>query len=280
LYFRIYCGYKSIEKVLKEIILPFVRNHVDKSAFEKFFFIRYGNPSPHIRIRFYNSNTYKQYELQKDFLAALSPLLEAGIISRIEIHTYTRELERYGNSNIDYAESIFFYDSLCVLNLIDLLEGGATGEKYRILLSLRGIDMFLADFKLSSNEKQQFAKALQSNYFNEFSGGSVLRKSLNDKYRIYQKDICSHLNAEMDVDNEIEEAVSLFNERSFQVKPVVESILNTDACNGDFRFDLIGSFIHMFINRLFIARQREYELALYHFLEKYYSSKIFREKSA
>ncbi len=34
------------------------------------------------------------------------------------------------------------------------------------------------------------------------------------------------------------------------------------------------SYIHMFLNRLFVTQQRKYELIVYHFLEKYYSSRI------
>ena len=35
----------------------------------------------------------------------------------------------------------------------------------------------------------------------------------------------------------------------------------------------------MFMNRLFIAQQRKYELVIYYFLEKYYTSAIATEKN-
>jgi hypothetical protein len=41
---------------------------------------------------------------------------------------------------------------------------------------------------------------------------------------------------------------------------------------------LMQSYLHMFINRLFVSNQRKTELVIYEYLLKYYESKIVREK--
>lgn len=273
IYFKVYCGNKTAEKILKEKVLPFIKDGMIEKKFDKFFFLRYKDNFTHFRIRFYNKNVSKQMDLQDEFLSVISPLINENIVSKVLLDTYNRELERYGNMLIDDSESIFFYDSICVLKLISLFEG-VEGEKYRFLLALRGIDVFLDDFQIPLPEKRLFVKEVQSMYFKEFGAQPSLQKTLNSKYRNYQKDIFSFLNSQNDKLNEIEEAIEFFNERSVSFIPVIKPILLN--LNGDnYRlYNLMQSYIHMFLNRLFVTQQRKYELIVYHFLEKYYSSRI------
>lgn len=49
---------------------------------------------------------------------------------------------------------------------------------------------------------------------------------------------------------------------------------NRDKHNLHTLDDLLFSYIHMFINKLFINEQRKYEFILCHFLSKYYLSQI------
>jgi thiopeptide-type bacteriocin biosynthesis protein len=64
--------------------------------------------------------------------------------------------------------------------------------------------------------------------------------------------------------------------RSALNKPVIEKILNhlRETKQSDKISDLLNSYIHMIMNRMFIAQQRKYELVVYHFLERYYTSRI------
>lgn len=278
LYFKIYCGVKTAEKILKDCILPFVEEANKIVLFEKFFFIRYKDESPHIRIRFYNSDIEKQQLLQKKFISYIQPFIDNGLVYKILIDEYNREINRYGDSLIEEAESLFFNDSIAVLRFLKLLEGNDS-SKYKILFSLRGIDMLFKDFNLSLSEKQRNAKLMQQNYFKEFGSSPLLQKQLNEKYRQYQKLIFSHMDSSQDSLNEIEEAVSVFNDRSHSNKEIVNSIYSKLNLNSNY-LDisiLLQSYVHMFINRLFLGKQRSYELVIYHFLEKYYSSIIAKD---
>ena len=42
---------------------------------------------------------------------------------------------------------------------------------------------------------------------------------------------------------------------------------------------LMGSYLHMFINRLFVSNQRKVELVIYDYLLKYYETRIAVEKN-
>lgn len=275
LYFKIYCGTKTGEKILKENLLPFVENALEQQLFEKFFFIRYRDDFSHLRFRFYNSDPDKQLEVQKQFMLCLQPLLDSGMVDKVSIDTYARELERYRKEFVEEAELLFHNDSLAILRFVNLLEG-AEGEQYRFLFALRGIDILLDDFGFSLEDKTDLVRQIQGGFFREFGGHTSLQKLLNDKYRKHQKSIFQHMDASRDVENEIDEAVALFAIRSEENAPIIER-MKQKLNGGDSRklfFELLPSYIHMYMNRLFVAQQRKYELVAYHLLERYYSSQL------
>jgi thiopeptide-type bacteriocin biosynthesis protein len=276
LYFKVYCGAKSAEKILATVVLPFIEEGIEEELFEQFFYIRYKDESGgHFRIRFYNKILEKQLPLYQKFMKALQLLIDNDNIGKVMLDTYNRELERYTPQLIHHAETLFYHDSLAVLRFISLLEG-IDGEQYRTLFALRGIDMLLSDFELSLEQKGTIAKRVQENFFKEFGAHPVLQKQLNDRYRKHQQFFVSHLNPEMDHDHEIDEAVAIFTIRSEMNKPVVKEILShlDKTKQADKISDLLSSYIHMFMNRVYIAQQRKYELVVYHFLERYYTSRI------
>lgn len=273
IYFKLYCGNKAAEHILRSDILKFVENGITNMLFEQFFFIRYKDDYSHIRIRFYNKNIAKQKELFVLFTDALKTSLDNGLVKKITLDTYTRELERYGNEYIIAAEQIFHADSIAVLRFLALLEG-TNEQKYRFIFALRGIDMLLEDFGLTLDEKKSHLQEIQIQFFNEFGGSLQLRKQLNEKYRSYQMDIFIHLDSSKDKENEIDEAISVFKIRSEEIAKVIkQNFSNLKGTEKKAKFKKwLPSYIHMFMNRLYIGHQRKYELVAYHFLEKYYTS--------
>ncbi len=280
IYFKIYAGSAMAEKILRTSILEFIDDETQQQLFEKFYFVRYRDDNSHFRIRFYNHQPNMQAEVYIRFVKKMQPLLDKGAINKILLDTYSREIERYGENLIEETEIIFYHDSLAVLRFISLIDG-EEGEKYRILFGLRGIDILLNDFSLTLFEKRELLKRVQSAFFNEFGSDPGLQKQLNSKYRAFQKSIFSHLDPLQDETNEIEEGVAIFKTRSEMNEPIVKAILTKLSVDNrqEELFYLLSSYIHMFMNRLFISNQRKYELVLYHFLEKYYTSQdaIFKK---
>ncbi len=276
-YFKLYGGPKTIEKVLQENLQPFIEQGIAQQLFERFFFIRYKDEFPHLRIRFYNSDAGKQSQLQEKWKEWLQPLLNAGLFDKVMMDTYTRELERYGATVIDEVEQLFYHDSIAILKIIQLLDGDEA-EQYRLLLALRGIDFLLEDFGVSLPDKTIFAGSVRSSFFTEFGAAPVLQKQLNEKYRQYQQRIFSHMNEENDTLNGITEAIAAFRRRSEMNRPVI-AVIQQQLRDPEWR-GILPALVHMFMNRLFIAEQRKYELVLYHFLEKYYASQLAIARSA
>lgn len=274
LYLKVYCGYKMSEKILANEVFHFIENH--QAMFEKFFFIRYFDDFPHFRIRFYNQDPYKNIELQYSFINSLQKYIDSDLIHKITIDTYRPEYERYGKELVVQAEALFYADSIACLKMINLFTQIEEPEKYRILMALRSVDELLNDFKFDLEQKYQFSKRIQMSFFKEFGGHPQLQKQLNDKYRGYQKLIFSHLDKSKDEENEIEEAIEFYKIRSSQSQKAISIII--EKVDKERLFELMGSYVHMLMNRLFMSQQRVYELVIYHFLEKNYSSQIAKEK--
>lgn len=266
LYCKVYCGPKTAEHLLKTVIRDFVDEGIGSALFERFFFIRYKDDAHHLRVRFYNADLDKQLAVYKAFLQTLQPFIDTGLVARVAVDTYEREIERYGADMIDAAETLFFHDSIAVLRFIRLLEGEDM-EQYRLLFALRGIDTLMDDFGFSPEDKAAFSKQLQAQFFTEFGGKLSLQRQLNEQYRKYQKAIFSHMDPANDPANGIEEGVGIFQERSAGNARVLASF------PGALPAGFPEGQVHMFMNRLFPARQRTHELVVYHFLDKYYASR-------
>jgi len=272
LYFKIYCGPKQTEKILISTVLPFIKNGLKEGLFEKFFFIRYRDDMSHLRIRFFNKNRLKNTQIQAAFTLELNEYIHAGLIDKVVIDTYKRELERYIPELIEQAESLFFHDSKAVLKLIANLTS-AQDEKNRILFALIGINELLNDFNLATKEKYDFAKVMQTAYFREYGESDSLQKQLNAKYRVIQKEIANSIENRSN-ESPVSYAFEVFKERSLSMENEIKAILEVIENERHQKLTyLLTSYIHMFINRMFIGQQRKYELLIYHFFERYLFSK-------
>jgi thiopeptide-type bacteriocin biosynthesis protein len=273
MYLKIYCGYRVAEELLAGYFAEQIPLWQEDGLFEQFFFLRYGDPQPHIRLRFLN----KAHPANNDVLlhriqTALQPYIRSGQVQKVQCDTYVREIERYTAAAMLQSEELFFADSIAVLGIISLLEGPA-GEDYRWKLALRGMDSLLDDFGLTLPERKELLAALRAVFVTEFGGGELLHKPLNDKYRKHQQQIMSYMNAADDEQNDISEAVDFFQQRTQAARPLALQ-MRTHCGSPEVYLHIIASHLHMFMNRLFIGKQRKYELVLYHFLEKYYLSQL------
>jgi len=280
LYYKIYAGVKTQEKILKTYILPFIELCNKEKLFEKFFFVRYTDERPHIRIRFYNSDNSKQQELLKNLSHVIKGLYEKKYSDKVIIDTYLQENNRYQGSLIGHSEDLFNNDSTAILTFISLLDD-QDSEFYRIVVGMRSVDMYLNDFNINIFEKYNFFKKMVNIFSQEFSSPSHLRLQVNHKYKKNQKEILRHMDPSKDIQNGIDEAIQLFETRSELNQIPIKAILDKFATNDNNEdlLKLLSSHIHMSINRLFIARQRKYELIIYSFLERFYSSVLAQKKA-
>ena len=92
---------------------------VQKRQIRKYFFIRYSDPEPHLRVRVQAIQRDDVPQTFGLFMEWFDELRQRGLLSNIVIDTYQRETERYGGPElIGKAEEYFFHDSRTVLNIL------------------------------------------------------------------------------------------------------------------------------------------------------------------
>ncbi|SHF76251.1 lantibiotic dehydratase [Pedobacter caeni] len=275
-YFKVYGGTKTTERALVEKIRPYLKLLIDQELIKEWFFIRYTDPHHHIRLRLKTNpaRINEAGQVISGFYELFKIDLEEDGLYRIQLDTYVRELERYGAQNIENSEALFYHDSVAITEILNMIEGDV-GERYRWLLAARGLDELMNDFGLKLEEKINFFDKISEYFFKEHNGDKKMAVALNEQFRTHSKSIRSFLDPAQDIENEIEEATAEFAKRTEATKELIEAILALHRGNllaDAAGFNLLSSYIHMFMNRFFPSEARLHELTLYTLMKKYYLS--------
>ncbi|GAB3967347.1 hypothetical protein GCM10028806_09540 [Spirosoma terrae] len=258
LYLKVYCGHRTATKVITKLG-KIARTMVRSGLISHWFFIRYQDPEPHIRIRFHLTSASSFLSVVDANRKQLTTLLDSGEIYTIQLDTYKREIERYGLALIDLVEWCFWADSDAVLTL--LLEKISIRERF--FISLYSIDSCLSFIGYSTDEKKNFCQNYFQALFHEHGNNHITRKKLAGKYRENEKTVVSILTGKAG-DTISKQQIQNIERRN-------KRIISFLHCS-DRNVENLGSIIHLFINRLFEHHQRTYELLLYHHLTRAYQS--------
>ena len=110
-YFKIYCGSGASDKILLNVVKPAIDSLLEKHLIRKAFFIRFTDPHYHIRFRLHvkdKTDVHPFAEVLKTVYDLLNPFCENGFVWKVQLDTYEREIERYGEDAILTTESVFF----------------------------------------------------------------------------------------------------------------------------------------------------------------------------
>jgi len=280
LFVKIYSGSKILEKILTEVITEFASKLIDENIIDKWFFVRFNDPNCHLRVRFHKSKSPDNnnwYFIMERLQMELTHYVKQDHAIKITTDTYNREIERYGAETIENSENIFYRDSVAVSNFLNLVEGNE-GELLRWKFALVNIDTLLNDFQFDMDEKHHLLDNLSLSFIKEFSGSakdreSVLLRSLNDKYRKNKDDIVKVLQGRFDRD--LNELFDCFEKRSLKIK---DDVATLNTIEQETKNNLLASYIHMSMNRMFLSNPRKHELVVYHFMKLYYRGVLAQSK--
>lgn len=278
LYFKFYCGVKSADKILVKAIEPAVEYLLKRKLITQFFFIRYNDPSFHLRVRFRLTRPGCTGEVIRILHQYVAGFESQGFIWKTQTDTYTRELERYGASSIGLAEELFYHDSRSALQLFTLYNGDEL-ENLKWTWTILSIDTLLNDFGLSIEERINLMEHLKKGYEQEFRSDRMLTDQINNKFRQNRDTISMVMRREED--ELLKPVCKALESRSAGIKPVVEKLreLSLEGKLEHTMEHLLFSYIHMLVNRIISAKPRLHELVIYNFLYRYYRSVVFREKN-
>ncbi|MCZ4248660.1 lantibiotic dehydratase [Bacillus amyloliquefaciens] len=122
LYLKLYFNSFRDEELISIEIPNFCNYLIKEKLIDKYFYVRFLDDKPHIRLRIHGDPHIILNKVLLKFKEWQTQLLTEGIINKTEISCYEREVERYGGPDfIDLCETLFYYDSMCVSELIDFL---------------------------------------------------------------------------------------------------------------------------------------------------------------
>jgi thiopeptide-type bacteriocin biosynthesis protein len=272
LYYKLYLGSQVSDTFITDTLTPIAQELLKDNKIDKWFFINYNDPDRHLRIRFQIVDVQENLtEIIQILHRAIQPYIDNRTINKVQIDTYKRELERYGNETIQESESIFFKNS----QLISYIISNVNTEDERWLWGLKSIDAFLDAWQLTLVQKSEFFKRLKDTFGEEMGTDTKTNRQLSKKYRDHRASIDEIMGASSYVqfDRALEQYISE------NKKIIIDIAVNREKANSKLNLvELLESYIHMHCNRLFKSNHRLNEWVVYYFLHQYYSSQFARQK--
>ena len=277
IYFKLYCNQSSMDRVLSHIG-RLTRKLNKQEKITGWFFVRYRDPKPHIRLRFKVSDTRDLALVIAIVFNNLKSYTLQGVVSDIKIDKYKQEIERYGANTIGISEKIFEINSTLTCQLLKLV---SQDRKLRFLAGIYIINSTFNALAYSELTKIEFCKSAFTMYSFEFNlaADKELSTFLKNDYRENEEALENILNKSTN-NNDILKTIQTVVDRAFKEKSIfLKELFEKCRVNEALRFeDVLISHIHMFYNRLFDKDQRQEEFKMYNYLKKKYISATFKGK--
>lgn len=265
MYIKVYVGEQTANEFLTRVVSPLVKKAVDNDWVDQWFFVRYYDPEPHLRLRFHClGNSYSAILMELN--GALTPWKATGRVHTMQIDTYERELERYGYDTMLLCEQLFWADS--EWNLQWISSGDELGEDEHWWVACQRTDQLMDGFGLSSTQKYDLTVTLQERFLRENKENAALKKELNSQYRAW----------EIRMKGYSTELPMLPSEMKLIMASLRISLI-TSGTGLPTVTDLLTALLHMQFNRFFTSSQRMCEGVVYHFLARRYASQLGKQRS-
>jgi thiopeptide-type bacteriocin biosynthesis protein len=252
LYWKLYTGYSTADRLLVESIAPAMRRLQQEGRLGSWFFVRYSDPDHHLRVRVRGGHAG---ELLEQLGALFASLMEGGSLAKVQLDTYERELERYGGpGQIDRVEALFAVDSAAVVAALPYMQGDAT---LRWQTAAWGTDRLMDDLDVPAMHKAALLERLCGEFGGELDRGRATREALARKTR----EVRGRLDAIFD-DAALRPWQSAYDDRS----RVIASLALRADHEPPFDDGIIASLLHLHLNRVFRSNKREQERVLYDLL--------------
>lgn len=256
LYLKLYCNESREEELIAFYIMEFCEM-LKKNYGIDYFYMRYADPKPHIRLRLHASQELL-IQVYPQILEWSAELFSDQVVGDMNISVYDKEIERYGGVELmGIAERLFFADSYIVESILRLKRLGKITVKLEEVAVI-SIIMYIEKFYEGFDEQLQF---LTINYHSsEFM--SEFKKEKENLLKI-----CDIENNWRNLKNK--EEGKIIYELLIKRDEVIDeyrkriSIVNSDPI---FKNGIVASVVHLHCNRL-LGTNRELERKLMAFAE-------------
>ncbi len=271
LYVKLYTGYATADRLLGATLLPLARRLAAEGRIDAWFFVRYHDPTFHLRVRFQGSPEALWGDVLREVNAACAPLLQTGFVARLQLDTYVREVERYGGAQgLALSEQVFWHDSEAVAELLPLAQAEA---ELRWQLAYWGADALLDDLGLELEAKTRLLALQVELYGREFRVDKSVRERLAAGLRARRAALQARSNAPG-----AWQAVYLRRSERLRAPLARLHELRRRGELGVPLDELAQSHVHMHLNRWFRTAPRAQELVLYDLMHRVCLSQAARAR--
>ncbi|CAM4395555.1 lantibiotic dehydratase [Nocardia ninae] len=231
------------EDLLADQLRTFCAHTMADGSADSWFFLRYADPDPHLRIRWHGDPDRLADRLAPALLRWGNSLVAKGFCRRMCLDTYDQEVERYGGPvGMAVAEEVFAADSVAVLDLLYLIDQLSV-EVDRTLLGIYTVHDLVAALGLDAAEQVEFYRL-----------GVLDRRATSAEYRGRQPVLRSLLGDPQWLSTQPggDAIAEVLARRRILVRECA-SRFDALAERGELsrsRLELARSFVHMHCNRL------------------------------
>ncbi|MFI5105492.1 MAG: thiopeptide-type bacteriocin biosynthesis protein, partial [Terriglobales bacterium] len=294
LFAKLYCSPSHADRLLLELVQPLAADVMSAGLADRWFFLRYGDPNWHLRLRFHGNPAL----LNLHVLPRLRQLAEdhqrQGTLWRLQFDAYEREVERYGGPlAIGVAEHLFQLDSELCLDLLQLISDLGDAD-LRWQLACCGVDRLLSALGLALEEKEFVARNMARAREQQFVIDQDYKQQMAQTFRVHRQTL-SALITEGEAGKTVAHAAdsskpAIIPEKAFAalerysarlqtIRGQMENLQNAKELGQPIP-DIAASFVHMHLNRMFRSRHHEQEAVVCDLLSRTYASMLARRAGA
>jgi len=239
LYLKLYCPAALQDELIADEVAPFADFAVSATLSDRWFFIRYADMGPHLRVRFHGEPDVLLNRLLPQLCTWGTRLVANGSCLSFGFDTYEREIERYGGmAGVALAEELFAADSQAVASI---LRAGTDRDAFdRITLAVLSVDSLLDGLGMDAAERITWYGAQASR-----------SRAEGQEYRRRQAQL-RQLLAYGPAAGRMERLGRALDKRRYALQTIA-SRLDHLARQGQIQLpkvELCGSYVHMHCNRL------------------------------
>ena len=245
LFVKLYCPRNREEDVISESMFTFAENALASGFADSWFFIRYSDPEPHLRLRFHGSADRLMRQLFPHVCEWASRMMSDGFCRKFLFDTYEQEVERFGGlRGMTASEAVFSADSRSAVGLLRCLRTKLWPHDQTTFLAL-SIDDLLYGLGLSETDRLGW-------YRRQATPGG---QDLGSEYR-QRKSVLRSLLGQPEQFLSTQpggvQIVSVLEERRKALAPIVQGLrqLADQGVLSQSLDTLFASFVHLHVNRL------------------------------
>jgi thiopeptide-type bacteriocin biosynthesis protein len=274
LYANLYGPVGAADRVLVEHVAPLARALHEAGLVDRWFFIRYADPGRHLRVRFHGNPRELLTEALPALNEATAPALADGLLYRISLDTYEREVERYGGiEGVELMEQAAAADSEAVVRILEQ-RVGALERRHLAVASLAAL---YEDSGLPLEARCACCVGLRNSWA---PPGIPLGTLLGSRERSERAQVAQAV-ADLERDDAAA-AIGALRERSSAQAAVLARLSALEAegvLERSFQ-DVMCSLAHMSVNRLLRRGANLDEVRVHDALARLYEGQIARERSS